>query len=136
MSHDEKTPLVNPGIYRLAYQRHETKSMFRGKAPKLYLHFNIIDNGPAFGCELCAYYNVRWINGKKWKVGFKSNFLRDYVRLFGEVPDRLDRIPMTNFKNCIIRGRIKTVERGANQKEIPKPLQYSVIEELIEVSNE
>ena len=133
MQHDEKPPLVKPGIYTLAFQRYETNSMFRGKAHKLYLYFKVMDIGPAFGVELVTYYNLQWINGKKWKCGYMSNFLRDYVRLFDEVPERLDRIPMTRFKERLIRARVKTVTHGANQKPIPKLLQYSVIQELIEI---
>jgi len=133
MNSDERPPLIPPGIYNLAFVRYETKHMFGGKAPKIYLHFMVTDTGPAYGKELVAYYNARWVNGKKFKCGFKSNFLRDYVRLFDEVPERLDRIPMSRFKDHIIRAKVKTVTHGANQKPIPKLLQYSVIDELIKV---
>lgn len=134
MNGDERPPLIPPGIYDLAFVSYETKSMFRGKANKLYLHFKVMDMGPAFEAELVAYYNLQWVNGKKWKVGFKSNFLRDYVRLFDEVPDRLDRIPMTRFKEHLIKAKVKTVTHGADQKPIHKLLQYSVIQELIELN--
>lgn len=134
MSDEERPPLIPPGIYNLAFISYELKSMFRGKAHKMYLHFSVTDAGPGFGKKLVAYYNLQWINGKKWKCGFKSNFLRDYVRLFDEVPERLDRVPMTPFKNHIIKAKVKTVTHGADQKPIPKLLQYSVIQELVKIN--
>ena len=51
------------------------------------------------------------------------------MTLFTGKVNRLDRIPMSNFENVIIEGRVDTVKRSRG-KEIPKELQYSVITEL------
>jgi hypothetical protein len=66
-------------------------------------------------------------------VGFKSSFLRDYFRLFTSPANRLDRIPMSQFRTAMIVGRVRTVRTGSNQVQIPEQLQYSVIDELLRV---
>lgn len=136
---DGPTPvLVKPGTYDLRFDYYATAMMF-GRAPKVILHFTIIEMGCEYfdAVQLPRYYNVTKLAERprkygRFKVGFRSNFLRDYARLFG-VPSRLDRIPMTAFERVIIRGRIRTVTEGSDQRVIPDGLQYSVIEELVGV---
>jgi hypothetical protein len=126
---------VKPGVYQLRFDYYATAVMF-GRAPKLVLWFTIIEPGPYFDLmKLPRFYNVRKLIGRpakfgRFKVGFKSTFLRDYARLF-RVPARLDRIPMSEFGRRIIVGRVRTVTHGSNQLPIPEGLQYSVIEELL-----
>lgn len=130
----EPPALVKPGIYELRFDHHETAVMF-GRAPKLVLWFTIVSFGPYFDAvKLPRFYNVRRLIGRpsrngRFKTGFKSNFLREYSRLF-RAPTRLDRISMSEFSRHIILGRVRTVTHGSNQAEIPDGLQYSVLEEL------
>lgn len=134
----ERPALIPPGEYLLRFDHHETAVMF-GRAPKLVLWFTVISQGPYFDAvKLAAFYNVRRLIGRparngRFKVGFKSSFLRDYFRLFTSAANRLDRIPMSAFKNVIIRARIRTVMTGSDQGEIPEQLRYSVIDELLRV---
>ena len=66
-----------------------------------------------------------------FEVSKKSNFLRDFYLICpGYPPQRLDRIPMSRFEGLTVLGKVKTVTRGFNQKEIPEPLQYSIISEI------
>lgn len=132
----EAKPLLKPGTYDLSFRYYETVKLFGGKVPKLVLWFQIITQGKAYGIVLPRYYNVTRIKDKpkRWGdfvVGRNSLFLREYVNLFCmPASSRLDRIPMTAFKNVIIRGRIKTVHKGYDARRIPKGLEYSVIAEL------
>jgi hypothetical protein len=121
----EPPALVPPGEYELRFDYFETKIMFK-RAAKLVLWFTVISVGP--------HYNVTRIIGKpqrngRFKVGFRSDFLREYARLF-RTPTRLDRISMSEFTRHIIVGRVRTVTEGHDQKAIPEGLRYSVLQEL------
>jgi len=129
----ERPALVVPKVYDLRFIYHETARMF-GQALKLILWFTIAEAGDDFDKKVARYYNVKRIIGTPqrdgaFKVAFQSDFLREYAKLFG-MPSRLDRIPMSKFPGCFVSGKVKTVTTGRNQREIPKSLQYSVIEEL------
>ena len=129
--------LVEPGEYSLRFDYFETAMMF-GRAPKLALHFTIISMGAYFDVvQVSRFYNVTRLIGPprkfgRFKVGRKSTFAREYGRLF-HLPRRLDRLPMSAFENHIIVGRIRTVTEGSDQKQIPEPLQYSVLDELLRI---
>jgi hypothetical protein len=128
---------IKPGDYELRFDHYETAVMF-GRAPKLVLWFTIISIGPYFDCvRLARFYNVRRLIGRParyggFKAGFHGEFIREYGRLF-RVPTRLDRIPMTVFERHILIGRVRTVARGSNQREIPEGLRYSVVAELLRI---
>lgn len=127
---------VNPGIYELAFDHHKTAYLF-GRAPKIYCLFRIVTQGEYFGTMIARYYNAKSLNSKPrkggaFRVGWHSDFVREYATLFG-LPARIERMSTETFKTKIIRGRVKTVSTDAKHRKIPEPLQYSVIDELIEV---
>ena len=103
---------------------------------KLELKFKIITPGKYYGEILSRYYNVNIIGkpqiDRHFKGPLSDHFIREYANLFG-LPQRLDRIPMSNFKKHIIKGKIKTVTTGYNQARIHRQLHYSVINELVKV---
>ena len=132
----ELRPLIKSGQYDVAFKGFKTVRMFNGRAEKLELCFEVITHGKYFGIKIPRYFNVK-IKGKPQNEGcFKApqsgNFLREYANLF-ELPKRLDRIPMSMYKNKIFECSVKTVKTGYNQAKIHKQLQYSVITELIKV---
>ena len=132
----EKPALVDDGTYSVVFEYYETIK-FNGKYPKLAIWFHIIDSGSFFEMRIPGYYNVKTIQGKprRWgsfKTGWKSDFTRQYARLF-ELPQRLDRMPMSGFKDCIIKARIRTVCKDYKQRKIADSLKYSVIDELIKI---
>lgn len=130
----ERPALVPPGEYHLRFDHYETLVLF-GRASKLVLWFTIITPGPYFDqARLARFYNVKRLIGRpqrngRFKVGFNSDFLREYARLF-PTPQRLDRIPMSEFSRHIVIGRARTVTKGSDQTDIPEALRYSVLEEL------
>jgi len=129
----EARVLLPPGLYDVAYERYYTWMMF-GRAPKLTLCFRIVTMGPHFGQKLQRHYNISKLIGRpgtngRFKVGFCSDFLREYAALFG-APTRLDRIPMSNFEKHILIAKVRTVSKGSGQRDIPEGLQYSTIAEL------
>lgn len=133
---DERPALIPPGTYRFRFLHHETKQIF--KHPKLYLWFSVIDFGDHFETRIPRYYGARRIIGAprihgRFAIGYKSDFLREFFTLFPARVDRLDRVPMSSFENCILVGRVRTVDKGHGQRAIPEQLQYSVIAELLRV---
>jgi hypothetical protein len=131
------SPLVAPGEYRMVYVFRFTA--YLRNQPKLAVRFRIIDQGEFFGVELERWYNCKRLIGKPGKNGgFMPKrhgvFLHEYCTLFpSELTrhSRLDRISFKPVVNSVIAGRIETVTKNAEQRDIPIPLQYSVIRELI-----
>lgn len=129
----ERPALVKPGLYDISYQGYETWMMF-GRAPKLTLNFKILTMGEFFETRLQRHYNVKRLIDRpgqhgRFKVTFNCDFLLEYTTLFG-MPVRLDRIAMSNFEKRIFVAKVRTVTKGAHQKDRPPGLQYSVIDEI------
>lgn len=133
---DDFIPHVQDGVYTLTYVCHETGTFFKS-AQKVVIWFRVVDLGDNFGKIIPRYYNVKRFKGKKglnggFVPGRSSDFIREYCTLFNNPINRLDRLPMTPFENVLIRGKTRTVTRSGNQKNLPKSLYYSVIDELID----
>jgi len=132
---EDDLPLIPPGEYIFRLAGYSTWLMF-GRNPKLILEFTIVDSEMYGGVTLNKYYNVKKFKGRSGRNGNfvatpKSNFMRDFYRICPAYPPkRLDRIPMSRLEGIDVRGKVKTVTKGYDQKEIPEPLQYSVIEEI------
>jgi hypothetical protein len=129
----ERPSLLPPGTYDVSFVGFTTFVLF-GRASKLNLRFKVVTFGEHFEKPISRYYNVARLIGRpgpsgRFKVGFSSDFIREYGRLF-PVPTRLDRIPMSSFENHIFTARIRTVDKGSQQEVIPDGLRYSVISEL------
>ncbi len=134
----EELPLIPEKLYDLGYVDFYTRMMM-GKSPKLVIRFKILELGEHFGVVLSKYYGVNRLIGKpkksgKYEVGRGSNFVRDFLTLFPDQPvKRFDQIPMSRFHGVIIKGTVRTVAKGYNQRLIPKPLQYSIIGDLLKI---
>lgn len=137
---DELSPLVKPGEYQLFYIGRYT-AYLHGHNPKLALKFRIQDPGKFYKVELVRWYNCKRLIGNPGNNGGfvpprHGDFLLEYTTLFPLALTRqchLDRISFTPFKNSIVIGRVVTVKRNSKQRDLPEPLQYSVIHELLEV---
>ena len=129
-------PLVPPGTYRLAFVSYRTALVY-GRAHKVALRFQIIDQGDYYGTQIDRWYNCKRITGKprkngNFQVGRHSDFLREYLTLFPIFVKRLDRISFKPYRSNVITGRIETVTRNAKQQPLPELMQYSIIRELLE----
>lgn len=125
--------LLPEGKYEAAFDYWETLTLFGGRAQKLALWFKVLDPG-YMGQRLARYYNVTRIVGKprkrgRFKVGRKSDFLRDYCDLHG-APTRHDRVSVSKFADKAYEITVRTVTKSSNQRDIPDPLRYSVIAEI------
>lgn len=132
----ERPALLTPGDYDVSFVGFSTCVLF-SRAYKLRVQFKVLTLGEHFEQRISRFYNVARLIGRpgtggRFKVGFHSDFLREFAKLFG-APARLDRIPMTNFERKIIVARVRTVEMGSAQRPIPECLRYSVISELVRI---
>jgi hypothetical protein len=130
----EAPELIPPGIYDLKFLYHETKRVF--DRPKVFLWFAVMSFGDHFEKRIPRYYGATKLIGQKgkhgrFKIGHKSDFRREFCTLFSANVRRLDRMPMSEFQNVLLVGRVRTVSRGYNQRPIPPHAQYSVIDELL-----
>ena len=97
---------------------------------KLYLEFEIVEE-PFKGKRLVHYYNVHF--SPDWNrvgAGFMSNFLRDYARLFGVLPKRLDKISLDVFKDRNYAVYVTTVDRDKQGRKLHDLVTYSKIDYL------
>lgn len=125
---------VPSGTYNMKFLYGETRYM-HNRSPKLIVWCSIVDMGEHFGKKLARYYNVSSIRGKpgqngRFKAGAKSDFVREYLSAVYQPVKRLDRIALSHLSESVIKAKVKTVTKGYNQREIPEPLQYSIIERI------
>ena len=139
-------PKIPIGEYRIAFKYFETTYRFGNKnspnAAKVVLHFNISEIGsPYFGVPMERWYTVAKLIGKPARGGsFKVKgqtciFLIEYLKCLqiGR-PNRLDRIPMTEWARHEYRANISNVTKNSRQVPLPQELQYSRIESLLGIA--
>ncbi len=91
----------------------------------MILWFTVLSDGEYHGVKLKRFYNVRSLigklgkNGKYNPSGWSSDLIREYAELFGDVPDRLDRLTLRPFSNVIVTGEVKTVSLDSRKRGIP-----------------
>lgn len=134
---DRELPCIPPGKYEMGFDTWETCALYGGRARKLILWFAVLS--PEYmGLRIPRYYNVRELNGKpgkrgRFKVGKKSDFLREFVHVHG-MPDRLDRISPARYQGNKYLAKVRTVETGNRNRPIPKELRYSVVDQIIKAA--
>ena len=139
-------PQIPSGEYRIAFKYFETTYRFGNKnnpnAAKVVLHFNISEIGsPYFGVPMERWYTVAKLIGKPGRNGrFKVKgqtciFLIEYLKCLriGR-PNRLDRIPMTEWARHEYLAKISNVTKNHRQIPLPPELQYSRIESLLGIA--
>lgn len=132
VSDQREYPLIPPGKYEARYHSHQTFPLY-GSAGKLRIFFTISDIGPGFGASIPKFWNVQ-LTKSGFKAGTRSALLRDLCRLFPEYrPTRKDRIPLSWFRNKSSVIRVATVTTDRSQQPIPPQLQYSKVQEILEV---
>ena len=136
---DQLPPAVSSGTYDLMLRSFHTANYFN-KAPKVVLSFTIVSTGQFHGAVVNRYYNVNRIIGKPQMGGrfvpsATGDFAREFYTLFTYGGTRLDRLPMSLFDGKVIKAKVRMVThaRGA---DIPKPLQYAKVAQLLKVVEE
>ena len=128
----ERPALIPEGIYEGVYIKRDLWRFHGG--PKLSLQFRIVTMGDAFETALYRHYPVQRFSKRSgtFKVGWKSDFVREYGRLFG-LPRSLKSIGTAPFESCIVKLRVQTVTSDYRQDPIPEEQCYSKVAQLLEV---
>ena len=125
-------PLVPDGEYAAVYVRHETVRlrMFSG-APRIYVHFRLIDPGPYMGTLLWRSYAARLRPDGRAVLTRRGELLRTLLMLSARRvrPDRVSIRETLRAK--VLRVRVRTVTRDRRQREIAPDLRYSVVDEVL-----
>jgi len=130
-------PRIPDGEYIVEFSRYYTAEMFRERTPKVCLVFSIVE-GDYAGFQLERYYSADRLIGPPSQDGnFKAKsqtclLLMEYCTCF---PDqgitRLDRIPMSRWKEERFLVRTCSTKSNHRGREIPMQLRSSKIEEII-----
>lgn len=127
-------PLLLPeGEYTAEFLYHETATAFRDS--KLYMHFRILDFGEYFGKQLFRAYRVKGLKGAPRKSGaFKLGRRSElYLMIMRVLPRerRIDRVSLYGLKDKRLRIRVRTVTRDYRNRDLPEPLRYSVVDDVL-----
>ena len=136
---DDRLPLLPPDTYGLRYISHKT-SLYNGTQPKLEISFLVTWPQEFSGAVVTRYYNVKRLRGASGEKGgfvpgFRGDFLIEYLSLFGGDFGRLDRMPMSVFRNKTIVGEVITVTEARGRKR-PEPLHYSKVAKLLYIDSD
>jgi len=124
-------PLIPEGIYQAGYVKHDFQPAFG--VPRVFVHFKILDMGEWFETVLYRTYRLESLKnpGRKnsaFRVGRRSDFVHEMALVTNR---RVDRIRPNDFEGLLLKAKVATVTEDYKQRHMPKPLQYSVIREII-----
>ena len=122
----ELPPLIPDGEYEVSFVRAERGWMGQ---EKLYLWFTITTPGEFLRTNLVMSCNVP--PKGKWRLSHK--YYRTWVLAAGRRPVRRDRISTAVLRNKIFRARIANVTTTSKNTRRTPAMQYSKIDELLEV---
>ncbi|MDW3094547.1 MAG: hypothetical protein R8G33_02615 [Gammaproteobacteria bacterium] len=134
---DDSMVKIPEGKYKVQFVEYETKVLI---APKAICTFRIIQPGEYLETKLSRHYNVLnhigrpSINGD-FQSGRKSDLVREYFTIFGDNAD-IDNIDLNKYREIIVIGKVHTVTKSSDKKEIHQALQYSVISELMPIEQD
>jgi len=128
-------PLISEGEYKAKCIKSEVKSSPWGY--KLRLDLKII-SGKHNNANLVRYYNIK--SSKKpnpggeiiWKNGSKSDYIRDYRRLFGKTNG--DYNPSMFEDECFLI-EVTTVKQNSKKRDIGEANYYSKVDHIISKIN-
>lgn len=130
-------PFIEPGKYQAVLVGWETHRTY--KTPKVYLHFRIVDPGPAFEVEIFRAYRVSGFVGKPGRMGrFKlkrrSDLYLALCRLYEGRKLRPDRMSLRGLGGLVLIVSVRTVTIDARQRPLPECEHYSVVDALLDVA--
>jgi hypothetical protein len=133
-----KRPLIPDGRYQARFVRAEAEAMqmYRGAA-RLFLHFEIIEPGDAYGTRIYGGWPLGAIvieHGKKRCKAKKgdSDLKIMLKRLLGSAA-RPDRVSFASLKDKVILIQTRTVKTTGRQRKRGPADQYSVVDDMVEI---
>ena len=105
-------------------------SYVTGKTRKLYLHFQITEQGEHYGKQLFMAFNVPF--NRKIRPG--SKYYKTYVQVNGRIPTRNSIMSPRIFKGRVFSIKTRTCKpKYLNNKEMPKDYWYSVVDYIHDI---
>ena len=130
----DRPVLISPGTYEAVMIDWKVNHSGYFKKHSLLMHFRIVELGEFYGVVLPAWLNVKPSKGKTTvKAGWHSNFLRMYQETFNIKLGRNDRIPMSRFRDVLLKVEVETVGKDTNGKPLAKINQYSRVKRSLAV---
>jgi len=123
----EEDPLIPPGLYKLAYVRHDYRYIFH----RMSLDVTFRTVGKYHGTILHCYFRVTKEN-KAYRAGSKSKLIRTVRNLFGRGAGK-DGMPWDRLKNAIVQGEVVTVTDDNAGDDLGEANQYSKVRRLVRV---
>jgi len=118
-------PLISEGKYEASFIRAERKKLWGGI--KVFLWFRITTPGEPMGEKLYLACNL------PQRITNSSKYYRCWVVAAGRKPTRHDRMSTSVFRNKIFEVSVRTVKESSKQRPLNSELQYSVVDEILEV---
>lgn len=127
--------LIPEGLYEVQFINADPiVKVFGPDELRLYLHWKIVQQGPYF--EIVLFQSFK--HYPRWP--FSSKFYCNWtVANNGQKPKKRTRMSMSVFKNKIFLAQVGTArpkyrEGSLKGKEKPSCMQYSVVEQLLEIT--
>lgn len=127
--------LIPDGNYQAVFLHHETSNVF--KAAKVFLHFRVVDIGPAYEQTLFRAYGAKMLEGRtgrggRFRLSPRSDLLAMLCRISG-AKARPDRVSPAILKGLLLEIRTRTVNTDYKQRPLPEFLHYSVVDDVVGV---
>jgi len=100
----------------------------------LVLKFRI-SQGKHKGVVLLAYYQVQWIDHKRFTSGPKSNYFRDYQSCIGKV-EGLSSFTTSDFKSGKYVAKVQSVKKDSDREDLASINWYSRVGRLLKSHGE
>ena len=94
-----------------------------------------VSRGKHKGIVLPAYYQVQWIDHKRFTSGPKSNYFRDYQSCIGKV-EGLSSFTTDDFKSGEYVARVQSVQKDSDREDLARINWYSRVRRLLESHDE
>jgi hypothetical protein len=131
-------PLIPDGRYQARLVRAEAESMrMYGGAPRLFLHFEIIEPGEHYGIRLYGAWRLAAItleHGKKRCKATPSGEAAIMMkRLLGSAA-RTDRVSFNSLRGKVLLVQTRTVKTTGRQRKRGKGDWYSIVDDIVEIA--
>ena len=130
----DRPVLISPGSYEAVMIDWKVNYSGYFKKHSLLMHFRIVEMGEFYGVVLPGWLNVKPSKGKTTvKAGWRSNFFRMYQETFNIKLGRNDRIPMSRFRDVLLKVEVETVGKDTKGIPLAKINQYSRVKRSLAV---
>ena len=126
-------PRLADGDYEARLIRYEVTAMrmFRG-ALRLFARFELVGGSIPPGTQIYGAWPVLSNSKGRMKVKARGDLYIMLCRLLG-YRVRPDRISLAPLRACVLKVRTRTVKTNARQRKLPECLQYSVVDDIVEI---